>query len=668
MKKGVTIFALLFVISAIIFAGALASGLSETESVQKAYKCFNGEITNKTCSKLGTEEKIFALLTSGKCKTELLNVSKKDSNNNTCWSKNSNAECNLEITSKAALALNSVGANTDKPTDWILSKKGISSDLNWYLELDGNGPLTCNIGYENSAPGSNSGYQEYSFNIDGDKKIDQGAGSCLTLVNGDYWFKISNTCYEKEFQISCNESFISTLLYREGDSSTYHVSPDVHSSSGGTTIEKIDSYCLLNGASCDYLGTLWSSTVLNILDKNFTEFLPYLTTTASKFSKTFPESFLYLLTGSVEYRTKILQKQVLNKYWSIIGGRGQYYDTALALLPFQPENLQEKQNSKNWLLEVQGPEGCWNNKDIVSTGFLLYSLWSRNNGGGNGGDDVFCTDFQTQGYECINSSATCSGDPYPQYTCGENQICCNPNGGGDEETCISSGFDCVSSSQCDFGSSEDQYTASCPGITICCSSPTTQPTCSDQGGIVCNSNQECKFGNELNTNDLTYGEICCTGGGTCETKQVTNIYTCENNLGICQSSCSSGYEKTSVYTCETSSDVCCITSNIPSKSYWWIWVLFFLVILVVVGIIYRDKLKEMIDQMKAKKGRGSGSPQSNGRGMPPRFPPSYPREAQFRPSPPRRIVPESRPQRVIPKHKSPKELDEVLKKLKEIGK
>jgi len=169
---------------------------------------------------------------------------------------------------------------------------------------------------------------------------------------------------------------------------------------------------------------------------------------------------------------------------------------------------------------------------------------------------------------------------------------------------------------------------------------------------------------------LNYGEICCTGSASCVPKQEDPTSTCVDNFGTCQSSCDSGQEANSDYTCSTSTDLCCMDSPSPTKSYWWIWVLFFLVILVVVGIIYREKIKEILQKIKAKKGRNNGNPSGSGpRGMPPRFPPGYSRTPQFRPSPPRRIVQESRPpQRFSPKQKSPKELDEVLKKLKEIGK
>ena len=101
--------------------------------------------------------------------------------------------------------------------------------------------------------------------------------------------------------------------------------------------------------------------------------------------------------------------------------------------------------------------------------------------------------------------------------------------------------------------------------------------------------------------------------------------------------------------------------------------LFAFVILVVVGILYRDKLKEFIDKRRARRGgRSSGRMGPSGRGPPPRFPPSYQRSPQMGSPLPRKVIPSSEPRpsrihRPAPR-KSPKELDEVLKKLKEIGK
>jgi len=658
MKKGVAIFTILFVISSLTLAGVLA--LSETEGVQKAYKCFNEKIDNQTCSKLGTEEQIFSLLTSGKCKTELLN----NSFNKTCWP---NGDCDLEMTAKAALALDNAGANTDLPVEWLLKQKGVSSDLNWYLEVDSERPLSCTASY-----GGDQDYSTYTFKIGEDKKIDQNAGRCLTKTTSGYWFKIAPSCYEEEFEISCNESFVSTLLFQEKNSLTYHISPEVHgANSGGTTVEKIDSYCFLNGGSCDILGSLWSTTVLNILGNNVSEFLPYLETTAPNFPQYLPESFLYILTGSLQDKTNLLGKQNLaDNLWRISGGKGRYYDTALALLPFQNQDLTQKTKAKTELLNLQAksPSGCWENDNLVSTGFILYSLWPKGTNVIDGGDDVtFCSEA---GYSCVTNSASCSGTEKPQYKCEGTKICCASSGDRGLSECEDEGYSCGFTSRCN-GEVLGDYSCGDSTAYVCCdSSKTNEITCNDKNGEVCSSDEECSIdGNVLQTDSLRYGETCCTGAGECVKKQDI-APSCQNDLDnsrICRTVCESGEKSNGSYTCSDNTGFCCVKPiKQSSGSYWWIWILFFLVILVVIGIIYRDKIREWLDERKAKKGSGSSS---NSRGMPPRFPPGYSRVTRITPPTPRRVIPESRPpQRFVPKQKSPKELDEVLKKLKEIGK
>ncbi len=675
MKKGAAIFAILFVISAIVLAGAFTSATSQTDSVQKAYTCLNNQIDNKTCSKLSTSEKIFSLLSTGKCKTELLNDS--FNKNNTCWSSSPTTNCDVGTTAQAALALDHVGVDTTLPENWILSQKGVSSDLNWFLEIDGSTALGCKVGY-NKISNDSSSYTEYNFQIDQDKKIIPDAGQaskCLSLANSDYWFQVDPSCYQNEFQISCNDTFVSTLLYQEKGSSTYHLSPEVHSSSGGTTTEIIDSSCFLNGGVCDYAGTLWGASVLKILGKNVTEFLPYLEINSKNFENTFPESFLYLLTQDLGDKSNLLKMQNLDGFWRVDDGKSEIYDTALALLPFKGFDLNEKTKAKTKLLDptVQGPEGCWDNKNIVSTGFVLYSLWPSNAGGGGDGQN-YCTDFQDVGYSCVNSSVGCSTGEVQKtgFICGENaQICCAPDTNGGSNLCEEQGkgYTCTFASQCGIGQTVSGY--DCLGSQVCCdTSQTPTVTCADKGGQICQNGQYCSDSSGIKTDDLLTGQTCCLSG-TCKVQNNTPTYTCEPNLGVCSSSCSSGYTENSAYTCD-SGNVCCFSSGGSSSggSYWWIWVLFFLVILVVVGIIYRDKIKEYLDKMKAKKGgRGDGSSMNNNHGMPPRFPPGYSRATRFSPSPPRRMVQESRPpQRFAPRPKSPKELDDVLKKLKEIGK
>ena len=45
----------------------------------------------------------------------------------------------------------------------------------------------------------------------------------------------------------------------------------------------------------------------------------------------------------------------------------------LYFLPL-PQSSDTRNNAINWLMSVQGPDGCWNSGNILDTAFVLYSL------------------------------------------------------------------------------------------------------------------------------------------------------------------------------------------------------------------------------------------------------------------------------------------------------
>ncbi len=679
MKKGALIFAVLFLISIFAVAGVL--GASQVD-VGKAYTCLENQIGNTTCSSMGIEEQIFSVLSTGLCKTNLINAAIKDSSNNSiCWpAQPGDMSCSVQMTAEAMIALNNSGVDTSLPEQWLLNQTITSTDLNWFLEVDAtSGAQSCSVGYE-TTPGVSTSFSYYPFTINSSGVINSSAGNCLSLSNGNYWFSINPSCFDREFQTHCNGTFKTTVLFQDANPNsppTYYVSQNVNTSTGGIISNFVNSYCLGSGASCNYLGTLWGSIALDIVGNSYSKFIPYLSTIAQDNPQDFPSSFLYLLTGNPQYSTNIFNLQsVTTGAWNGITGRGQYYDTALALLPFQGRTgLTQVQNAENWLANSQMSDGCWDSNSIVSTSFLLYSLWPNQNG--NGGA-LSCSDVQ---YQCVSGASSCTGTVENQYTCSSG-ICCNPNPSGSTNLCTSNGDSCIFSSQCAAGAVVSQYSNSCPSATICCSSQVNSQTCSQQGGVVCQSNQYCSGGEPLTTaSGLQYGQTCCLSPGVCANTNNNNSNTpsstCSSNGGICASACSTGYSASSAYSCSDSTEVCCVVSpNVPSSStsYWWVWVLFILVVLAVVGILYRDKIKEFLQKMQARKGSrgGRGSPGMNGGNLPPRYPPPYERSPQIGAPMPRKIIPSSSPQRPLqrqlPKQRSSEEMDEVLRKLKEIGK
>jgi len=272
------------------------------------------------------------------------------------------------------------------------------------------------------------------------------------------------------------------------------------------------------------------------------------------------------------------------------------------------------------------------------------------------------TGYECDDGECVRIGDECDSD----RECGDGEYC-NNDGICVKEgaSCTDAGYYCRRSYSCtnDGGSILDEY--DCSGLKICCDVPEEEETCSEKGGEICLSNSEVCEGGQEDTlaSDLSSGEFCCISG-SCETKE--KISDCEfyNSEGYCRSSCWSGEKKVSD-SCEDPLDVCCVPGETPGGgNYTWIWILLILIVLVVLGIIFREKLQIWFMQLKSRfGGKGSAKPRRPGFPPPPSGRPMMPRRPIQR-----RILP---PQRSISKPSHPQkpkgDLDDVLKKLKEIG-
>lgn len=603
MKKRVLIgLAILFLIMFISFVFSednltntdSGSSLSEDdEKVNDAYACLENKVSGK-CAALSSEEKIFTLLAIGKCKDEVI----ADALSDECWP---SSKCEIKRTAQAILALDkSTTYDTNPAQEWLLTQQGSPEDVDWYLQIESDSETTCTITYDGLS---------HTLDLDEDRTLSKGAGNCLTLSQDDYWLKITPGCYDREFSISCDEDFLTALLFKRTDSSVIHVSDKTDSASAsGTTKEKVNSACFLQGGECDYEGTLWASLVLDYKGHDISAFIPYLTTLAEDNPKYLPESFLYLLTGSTDFRTELLSRQRNNKYWDEY--KDKFYDTAVALYSITDEPV-EKINSKTWLFEVQDSDGCWEG-NVRNTAFVLASIWPRQ-------------------VKLVKSS------------------------------CENSGYYCMADVNC-VGDLLDSY--SCPGVLSCCSEPKPVLTCAEQTGEICSSGETCSGGTVVSSSDLGIGENCCIGG-VCEEEVAES--ECESYAGTCRPfGCEEG-EQESAYACEFG-DTCCVGgASSTGGSYWWIWLLIILIILTTLGIIFREKLKRLLKKL-TKKGPGKGKPgmpSPIGRGPPGRgIPPAF--AMQRRPM--RRILPPSQmkssPSKKPQTPKKPNEIENVLDKLK----
>ena len=249
--------------------------------------------------------------------------------------------------------------------------------------------------------------------------------------------------------------------------------------------------------------------------------------------------------------------------------------------------------------------------------------------------------------------------------------------------CEDENYYCMSGVDCE-GNILDSY--DCPGFLKCCSIGEQIETCSEAQGEKCDYGDICAGGIRITTvSDLSSGQFCCVGGN-CES--APDASECELVGGVCRSTCQSD-EYDSYEECDDASDNCCLpdtggcttdsdctTGRIcndqgrcvvePSSggSLLWIWILLALIILVVIGIIFREKIKMLFMGGKRQRPLRPGLPPPSGSPM------------MMRRPMPRRVLPPSRsgPGRppLKPESKKPEkpksEFDDVMKKLKDIGK
>ncbi len=573
----------------------------ESGSISEAISCLEDQISNKSSESFSLEEAVFTTLALGSEK-KLTDKIEDEMSNQNCWPKSS---CAIKDTAQVLIAYDQINKDTEDIEDYLLSKNQSASELTWFLQIDIQNHVasTCTAKYDD---------RDYQIEIGEDMKISGGAGSCLSLSSSGYWLQISRSCLEKTFQVSCEQDFITSLLYQKSGSQTIYVSSDTHSaSSSGTTEEKVNSQCFGIGSSCNYEGTLWAALALQRAGYESSNFFPYLLAFAEDNKKLFPASFLYLLTSADDQYSEIIDSQKQSNFWEAPGTKyNKFYDTALGLLSLQGTSAAELENAKTYLLSIQTPEGCWNNNNIRDTGFLVYAGW-----GGTSSD---------------------GGD----------------NGGSSRPSCEESGFYCGGLLECQDSGGEVFNDLDCTGLQYCCSVPLIEQTCAEQNGIVCSFGQEC-----TGTTVSSLDGSCCLD--SCQDQTTTT--ECENFGGLCSFSCDSGYEE-STESCQDSGLVCCFesTDSGGSSLVIWIIVLIILIALIGAGIFYRDKIRMWMFKLSNR--GGPSEPPSEGPRAPPRGPPRRPR------GPPIARRPLARRQTRRPISKADKDMEDTLKKLKEMSK
>ena len=571
------------------------NSISDSDKIEDGFECLEDKADD--CSGLTTQEITLTILATpdnifDDCVQELEDRESSDN-----WG-------NVRDTALAILALKHAGKDTESAEEWLLDQEQIPTELIWYMQQDSNEEVECHISYD---------AQDYTINIGTNKKIDSSAGSCLALAQANFWLQISPSCYEEKFVISCDQSFIANLLYKNKNSRTIYVIEGTELSPAFGSIElNVYSKCFGTGP-CDYEATAWATLALLQTGHNVEEFIPYVIAMADTNERYLPEAFIYMLTNYEDYATQLIASQKLGNYWEADSSAyNRYYDTSLALIALGGSSSEQITKARDWLLFSQDSNGCWQNS-IRDTAIVLWALSGRTGRSSSGGGSsvTYCSEA---GYFCIPS------------------------------------FDCPSSE--DVG---DNYF--CPSLSDTCCMTENIKTCSEYGGEECSPDEVC-IGNERKATDTSR---CCTG--TCEDRpQETE---CEANFYTCMDECSEYQESMPTYSCD-GTQVCCRTKTTTTtddiSSSWWIWVLIILIltVLIAIGYVYRDKLKLLWFQIKTKfkkdKGR-DGAPRGPRPGMPPR--PGFPPLRRPRP-------PVARVQQPQPVHRD-NAMSETFQKLKDMS-
>ncbi|MDP2925688.1 MAG: hypothetical protein Q8N99_04925 [Nanoarchaeota archaeon] len=602
-EKRVVLFIILlgiFLLSSLVFA-------AEDKEIEKSYTCLKDKLGSNCADSKNTEQLSFSLLAiahdskfQGDCKTALKN--KKDNN---CWGDKEGASCDIKSTAIATLAFLKIDDKSEDSLKWLIEKRITKTGLTWYLEIDSENITNCDINGR-------------SITVNENKKLSGSDPSGLRKSYNNYWYEITDP--EKNYTVTCDKEFITTLLYqRPGGGGVIYVSSASHRASGGdSTTEVVLSYCFSTGSTCDYEGSLWAALAIAEAGEDISSYIPYLTSMSedSVNKKYLPVAFLHMLTNADDYLTDLASLQREGKYWDVSGRK--YYDSSIALMSLQGENIEAADNSKKYFLtpSLRGDDGCWN--DVYITALLLYSGWPR--------------------------SPASSGI----------------SGTSDRDTCEQNNYYCIASLECGEIDKLDNFNCFNMG-DVCCRNHPAEQNCSDKGGLICGDNQECT-GTEI----LAAGEKCCMNGA-CQDIVTTN--ECEDTAGgSCATSCTKDQELKDEYSkyCEFG-EVCCKDLEKSPTNWLLIILLIILIMLVILAIIFRNQLKIWLFRMKSGF-KSNKSPPYSGR---PISPPPY------RPVPPMSQRPTTQrmypvrgasPRPMMGKSSKDRDFEETMKKLRDMSK
>jgi len=537
MKKRALLAALFIIFVALSIQ--ISSAQEEAEKVDAAYSWLISQVDGRWTT-FDSEEISLALLALSyddrlreDGKAALL---AKKNTRESCWP----SACKLKSTAFAMLALSRLEENTDDIADWF-SERQIAfkvSGITWLLQLDSSQETNCTIGYDG---------KDYKLVLHENKTYSWPAAqpACLRITDGNYWITIN--CPDKTYSVSCDSPAIISLPYRLGQ--TLYVPSESYSAPADVSIKTV---CLREGLACSYEGTLLAAYALMKSGKEYTHLMPYLIGEAENNKKFIPDALLFLLTGREEHAANLLAQQSREGFWTDIGGRGRYWDTALAYLAlsdYAPENITQ---ATNWLLSIQNTDGSFGvTYKIRDTAFILYSIWPKAMAVGlNDCADVYnynCRPSCFEDEEQVDYSCTlgiCCKPVGVEIACESIEDCSKPECEGKyvtdfygrlgkcefpEETCTDSfdndndGLIDMDDPDCaltcfDLGGEECAFDEECDGVVrktietdYCCIGQCipSEKTCQEQGGVLCKTRNRCE--GEIIPSSDTNGGFCCIG-------------------------------------------------------------------------------------------------------------------------------------------------------------
>lgn len=466
----------------------LAQQQSETLQIKKAYTWLQGKAIGKW-QNLNMQQHVFSFLalkeklTQSQIDASIRSLLQKSQGNGTCWP---STGCNGFETALAKMALDSVNKDSSKATEWLLNHTITPTALggNWLLQITQpqENDLRCLIRYDTT-----------EISVEFNKKgIVSSLSSVDCFTNATYWLQLNQGCFEKEFNISCNDSFMGNFLFekppQQGAQKEYYIVTETLTAQPlGVISLKLLTKCIQSTATdCNYEATLWTAYAFANHPDVARVFIPYLVMKASadENKKLLPQAILYKLTSQQNYADEIATLQgtdglivAPNTFYN------KYHDTGLASMTGSTVNANITK-MKEKLLQQQTKTGsnagsweCPGCDSVRDTAMILLGVWPNYE---------WRSPCEQEGYNCVVNCSAINGT-LVSLDCPEGFECCN----------ATSSFNCemkygTCKASCSASLNETQVSYSCPpGTGVCCKNYSISLCVEEIQGQICSSNQEC---------------------------------------------------------------------------------------------------------------------------------------------------------------------------------